>query len=902
MKRITLGVLFFVLILSIGSSYAAILVSNQSATYTGPTTAITFRMNTYGFVTVYIKDTATGTTIQQINPGFVSPMGSPLTVYWDGTKSGGSSATTGEYYAVIEAVGNPVNAGYKALQLNPILFTNAASIAFNKNSTDTVCFGRLYVTDWSTKSVYMYYPDGTFIRATSGYSGGWGWGAYAPYGIDIDQKSLVWVTDRSNMLTRLFTPELNYLRTVTGGGRTRMDTCVTGDTTSGALYMVWGEITASRVEKSRVTNGTFDVFQYICPISPSTTTLRSVLATQDNATVYTAQLNAAPAVKQFTGTNYTYAQTGWTTAVDSAFALDFTPDEQYLWVATLDTAANLKKVRISDGTVVDSVLVDTTYAGCIAVDVAGNIAVLYGNMDENGKPKLNIWQPPDTGSQWIASTNPFHFNSLGNIPPSINSTIANPISIPSDGTTPSLLTIYAVDPDGYTDDTALYIDVTSLGGSANQPFVLVSGNTTVANYTTYVTAVSGSAVGSHSLPVYVIDSGGNIGSANINVYITAGFISGNVTVEGSSVDIQGATITATGATGPYTTISGPTGSYQMDAAVGSYTVSASKIGWDAGTVQTGVIVGQGSTTSSVNVTLTPKTVAAAKALPLPATVAVAGVTLAPRGKYLPLPYGLNEQYYIADEGSPDALRIVDDVSIFYPQMGQKVVVEGDLAIAGGYTEMRLAPSFSALIGTGRVVAPVQINVTDVATTNFGKFVTLSNVTVGSVIPQPYYSRYTVFNAAGRALVYYENNSTINDIMVPLPVSGDTVTVTGIISQLAPGVYTPVIRPWYIGRIDISPSSMTLVPSQTQLFTASSGTPPYLWSSNDTTIGTIDTIDSTSGLFTALSAGTCSITVTDIAGNFGWEYIVIVISGTNAPLAPEQNTAVERREIIGEMFK
>jgi hypothetical protein len=888
MKKFALLVLIIIFI-CMSCSYAAILVSNQSATYGGASTLISFRMNTYAFVTVYIKDAATGTTIKQLNPGFIAPLDLPVNLYWDGTKTSGGSATTGDYYAVIEAVGNPVNTGYKAIRLTTIQFTNAAGIAFNKNTADVAHFGRLYVTDYSADSISMYYPDGVFIRRTNA---GQPWGAFGPYGIDIDKQSVVWINDRSGQRTRLFNSELTNLRDYFAGGTPQMDICVTGDTTSGALYMVWGVNTSSRAEKSKITNGVFEAFQYICPTS-ATTTMRSVLAAQDNTTVYTAQIEAAPAVKQFTGSNYSYTQTGWTTAVDTAFALDFTPDGQYLWVATWDTTANLKKVRISDGVVVDSFVVDSTYPGCIAVDAAGNIAVLYGNKTETGKPLMNIYQPPDSGSQWIANTDPFYFNSLGNIPPSINSTAANPYSIPSDGSTPSLITVYITDADRYTDDTAVYLDLTSVGGSANRSMVFQSGNIDFSSYTTSISAAPGSAVGIHALPVYVVDSGGNVVSGTANIYVTAGFISGTVTVEGSSVGIPGATLTA----GPYTAVSGTGGVYVMDAAVGSYTVSASKIGWDAGAVQSGINVVQGSTTSNVNVTLTPKTIAVAKSLPMPLTVAISGVILTPRGRFTIPPYGLNDQYYIADEGNPVGLRVVDSDITLYPQMGNKVVVEGNLAIVAGFNEMRIVPTFSALIGTGKVVAPVPINVTDVATTNYGKFVVLSNVTVSRVIPQPYYSNYSVANSLGRVLVYYDTNSTVSDQVLPLPSQGANVTVTGVISQQVAGINVPVIRPWYYGQINVSPSSITLVPSQTQTFNASGGTPPYIWYSNNPTNGSID---SASGLFTALSNGTCSITVTDATGKFGWAYIVI--HGTSAPIIPEQGNIIYRRENIGDMIK
>ncbi|MFB3897045.1 MAG: hypothetical protein ACE14V_12155 [bacterium] len=893
-KKGLLVLIIFLFCVSIG--YGAILISNQSATYGGASTLISFRMNTYGFVTVYIKDAATGTTIKEIAPGFLSPLYSTITVYWDGTKTSGGSATTGDYYITIEAIGNPVNAGYKPLRLTPISFTNAAGIAFNKNTADIDYFGRLYVTDYSTDSISMFYPDGLFIRRTTA---GQAWGAFGPYGIDIDTKSVVWINDRSFQRTRLFTSELTYLRDYYAGGLPKMDICVTGDTTSGALYMVWDGIsylgvnTSTRIEKAKITNGVFDAFQFICPTSV-TTTMRSILATQDNTTLYTAQVEAAPAVKQFTGSNYSYTQTGWSTAVDTAFALDFTPDGQYLWVSSWDTAANLKKVRISDGTIVDSFVIDTsttaTYPGCIAVDLAGNIAVLYGNKSELGKPLMNIYQPPDSGSRWVANTEPFHFNSLGNIPPSVDSSSANPYSIPSNGITPSLITVYITDADRYTDDTSVYLDLTSIGGSATYPMVLQNYNTNFSSYTTSITATAGSAVGVHALPVYVVDSGGNIASGTVNLYVTAGFISGMVTVDSSTVGISGAIVSATGGTGPYTVISGTGGAYVLDAAVGSYTVSASKTGWDAGTVQSGVNVVQGSTTGSINVTLIPKTIAVAKTLPMPINVAISGVVLAPRGRFTVAPYGLNNQFYIADEGNPTGVRVViDDTDPLYPRMGDRVVVEGDLATVTGFNEMRLAATFAARIGSGKVVAPTQIIVTDVATTSYGKFIALSNVTVNKVVSQPYYSNYTVANNLGKVLVYYDTNSTVSDQVLPLPSQGANVTVTGIISQQVAGIYTSVIRPWYISQISIAPNSTLLVPTQTLTFNASGGTSPYIWYSNNPTIGSID---STSGLFTALSNGTCSITVTDAVGGFGWAYIII--HGTSAPLVTEPNNCIYSR--------
>ncbi len=66
----------------------------------------------------------------------------------------------------------------------------------------------------------------------------------------------------------------------------------------------------------------------------------------------------------------------------------------------------------------------------------------------------------------------------------------------------------------------------------------------------------------------------------------------------------------------------------------------------------------------------------------------------------------------------------------------------------------------------------------------------------------------------------------------------------------------------VSNIAISPNTAILAVTNTQQFTATGGTEPYTWNSANLAIATI----STTGLLTAVSAGTTQITVTDAAGS------------------------------------
>ncbi len=66
----------------------------------------------------------------------------------------------------------------------------------------------------------------------------------------------------------------------------------------------------------------------------------------------------------------------------------------------------------------------------------------------------------------------------------------------------------------------------------------------------------------------------------------------------------------------------------------------------------------------------------------------------------------------------------------------------------------------------------------------------------------------------------------------------------------------------VSDIAITPSTALLAVGDTLQFTASGGTPPYTWASNNLAVATVDPA---TGLLTAVGPGTTSVTVTDAAG-------------------------------------
>lgn len=120
--------------------------------------------------------------------------------------------------------------------------------------------------------------------------------------------------------------------------------------------------------------------------------------------------------------------------------------------------------------------------------------------------------------------------------------------------------------------------------------------------------------------------------------------------------------------------------------------------------------------------------------------------------------------------------------------------------------------------------------------------------------------------------------------------------TGVISGATTYIDDFVVRS--DETIDINPPAAILTIGETIYFSGVGGIEPYTYVSSDTSVGTID---STSGLFTAVGLGTCNVTATDYYGYSGTAIVNVV--ATEAPLATEEKKIIiQRWQFLEELFE
>jgi len=84
---------------------------------------------------------------------------------------------------------------------------------------------------------------------------------------------------------------------------------------------------------------------------------------------------------------------------------------------------------------------------------------------------------------------------------------------------------------------------------------------------------------------------------------------------------------------------------------------------------------------------------------------------------------------------------------------------------------------------------------------------------------------------------------------------------------------------------VSPQTATVLVGSTQSFSASGGAAPYTWSVSDTAVATID---ATTGVLTAVAAGTVTVSATDVDGFVGTSGTITVSDNHIIVITP--NTA------------
>ena len=114
-----------------------------------------------------------------------------------------------------------------------------------------------------------------------------------------------------------------------------------------------------------------------------------------------------------------------------------------------------------------------------------------------------------------------------------------------------------------------------------------------------------------------------------------------------------------------------------------------------------------------------------------------------------------------------------------------------------------------------------------------------------------------------------NNVDIISALAGISLSGGRLNIANAINDLT--------------RIDVSPQNATIAAGATQQYIASGGAVPYNWSVSDTNVASIN---SATGLLTALSAGQVTVTATDangIAGDSQLSITPLVVSPDTATL-------------------
>ena len=164
------------------------------------------------------------------------------------------------------------------------------------------------------------------------------------------------------------------------------------------------------------------------------------------------------------------------------------------------------------------------------------------------------------------------------------------------------------------------------------------------------------------------------------------------------------------------------------------------------------------------------------------------------------------------------------------------------------------------------LAPGQVTVT---ATDANGLAGTASVTVTTVVVSPDTAVLQVgdtlqFTATGGTAPYTWSVSDATVATIDATTGLLTAVATGTVTVTATDAngFSDSTGDIVVSDIAISPSTALLAVGDTLQFTASGGTPPYTWASNNLSVATID---AATGLLTAVGPGTTTVTVTDAAG-------------------------------------
>ncbi|MGQ9924064.1 MAG: hypothetical protein ACUVSM_09090, partial [Armatimonadota bacterium] len=383
---------------------------------------------------------------------------------------------------------------------------------------------------------------------------------------------------------------------------------------------------------------------------------------------------------------------------------------------------------------------------------------------------------------------------------------------------------------------------------------------------TGVKAKPSSRAGLLSLTVTATDNTGKTGTGSCALTTTGGTLTGVIRHKTGGFPVAQASVSATDGKNVYTGTTDSEGVYTLQVNPGTFTVTASKIYYGAGTASSATAVTLGGTsTPATDATVGSINVNQVRNAPLGSKVCVEAVVCA-AGYNPESAANARPKFYLRDSSGAAnnglttptnnlGIRVYAPAADPAPAEGDRVVVEG-IKTLNAFEELRISQvSNYARVATGQsypapdaaVANDINDNMNNLSDARWGNLVKLSGVTVASVTPDATadWHEMTVTDDSspnpGLVIVWKATGVAAAD----LPKVGDVIDVTGVISRKEstelggrPNCVEPrrladlqsaVVDVDSVGKAKAQPNGMTVNITQPMVVTLSPfGAPDRYW--------------------------------------------------------------------------
>ena len=837
---------------------AAIGIVRWHAVGSDPTATIHYRLNlpaTSG--TIQIKRASDNSVIKTITLSASDLTDGPHSVLWDGTNDAGVSAPTGTYYATITVNRGPVPSSPdygRAFRIRDHSVQSPTSHRYfgidadnnpaNNNQLNPALstFGNIYLANTVSKNIEVWLPgnpDSADYAACvigdpdvlPGWTTAFGGGS-SPFGVAVSRSGRVFSTDRSQIRHANWNWDGSDRRGTTASsamGNTRDNDVIGLDPAADGVYHAavssGPKFGAVKLGADYTPPNDFGAFKVLANSVEApdvwTETSAGIGFGDETAVVTSATWYIASAangwVKRWTTSGSSWddivatQDVGFNLAVSTASDIAISPKNPNIAVVTRALPAagehNIEVWDISTQTRLGTFSIGTAPTAKASFDAWGNALIVSGTASTTaqlGGVWAYLYELPDNGSTDSRDTITFTHTG-GATPPVIESAIASPDTIPLDDSTTTTITITVRDAEGIATVTSVLVDLSPLGYSATTPAVKVSDlSATRAIYeVTGVRAKPTSRAGLISLTVSATDNAGKTGTGNCALTTTGGTLTGVIRHKTGGFPVAQASVSATDGKNVYTGTTDSEGVYTLQVNPGTFTVTASKIYYGAGTASSATAVTLGGTsTPATDATVGSINVNQVRTAPLGSKVCVEAVVCA-AGYNPESAANARPKFYLRDSSGAAnnglttptnnlGIRVYAPDAAPAPSEGDLVVVEG-IKTLNAFEELRISQvSNYARVATGQnypapdaaVANDINDNVNNLSDARWGSLVKLSGVTVASVTPDATddWHEMTVTDDSsstpGLVIIWKATGVAAAD----LPKVGDVIDVAGVISR------------------------------------------------------------------------------------------------------------------------